>query len=80
MAARILQTRVDDLAAVQLLMLVVGVSMTTVDSLLYHDLYNKYQLLLTNPRYKIVLQTEPGDVCDKLQWSSVGALSYYQLS
>jgi len=79
MAARILQTRVDDLTAVQLLMLVVD-DMTTVDSLLYHDLYNKYQLLLTDPRDKIVLQTEPGDVCDKLQWSSVGALSYYQLS
>jgi len=35
-----------------------------------------YQLSLTDPRDKIVLN----DLCDEQQWSSVGARRYYQLS
>jgi len=34
---------------------------------------NKHQLWRIGPRDKIVLQTELDDLCDKLQWSSVGA-------
>ena len=41
---------------------------------------DKYQLLLIDPRDKIVLQTELDDHCDKLQRSSVGSWRYYQLS
>ena len=41
---------------------------------------NKYQLSLTDPRDKIVLQTELDDQCDNLEWSSVGARKYCQLS
>jgi len=41
---------------------------------------NKYQLSLIGPRDKIVLLTELDDLCDKLQWSSVGARMYYKLS
>jgi len=41
---------------------------------------NKYQLSLIDPFDKIVLQTELGDLCDKLQWLSVGARRYYRLS
>ena len=37
----------------------------------------KYQLCLTDPRDKIVLQTERGDLCDKLRWSSVEARRQY---
>jgi len=40
----------------------------------------KYQLLLIDPRDKIVLWTAVDGLCDKLHWSSVGALRYYQLS
>jgi len=39
-----------------------------------------YQLSLIDPRDKIVQQTELDDLCDKLQWSSVGARRFYQLS
>jgi len=39
-----------------------------------------YQLSLIDPRDKIVQQTELDDLCDKLQWSSVGARGFYQLS
>ena len=35
---------------------------------------------LIDPRDKIVLWTELDDLCDRLQWSSVGARRYYQLS
>jgi len=41
-----------------------------------------YQLLLslTDPRDNIVLLTELNDLCDRLQWPSVGARRYCQLS
>ena len=45
-----------------------------------HRADNKYQLSLTDPRDKIVLQTELDDLGDKLQWSSVGAQRDYQLT
>jgi len=41
---------------------------------------DKYQLSLIVPRDKIVLQRELDDLCDKQQWSSVGAPRYYLLS
>jgi len=47
---------------------------------LYDKSWTKYQLSLIGPRDKIVLYTELDDLCDKLQWSSVGAGRYYKLS
>ena len=41
---------------------------------------NKYRLSLIDPGDKIVLQTQLDDLCDKLQWSSVGVRRYYQVS
>jgi len=47
---------------------------------LYDKSWTKYQLSLIDPCDKIVLQTALDDLCDKLQWSSVGARKYYRLS
>jgi len=43
------------------------------------QLQNKYQLSLIDLHDRIMLQTELGDHCDKIQQSSVGAQRYCQL-
>jgi len=56
------------------------VSPQSTDCVLFTRATLCYQLSLIEPRDKIVLYTELDDLCDKLQWSSVGARRYCQLS